>query len=165
MIAEGCLRTADTKSISRDKVDPELIAMIGAEAKFVGRLAAACREAAKTAIEQTGLPNVDLLEVEIEHVVDELRARHEVVRASLIRKYDKPFPALPPSTIQAAEKTLSVWNELNKTLIALNKKTEACEEKLKAIPHIDPLQPLQERAALVKKKRNVCENMADAYLE
>ena len=101
---------AKVKSLSGDKVDPELIAMIAAEAKIAERLSAAFRKAATAASDQRGSLNAELLEVETENVAAQLRTRHEVVRASLSRKYDKPFRAIKETTGESDEAASSNQN-------------------------------------------------------
>ena len=63
------------------------------------------------------------------------------------------------------EKTLAVWVELNKALIVLNQKIEACEKKIKKIPPPNPRNPTQGQTARMQKKADACDKMSAAYKE
>ena len=90
-----------------------------------------------------------------------------------VRPFSAPSAA-PPLVMQPVapnpakgnvKKTLAVWKELNKALIELTKKTEACEEELKKIPPANPQRPSAVQTTRAKKKSRVYEEMADAYKE
>jgi S1-C subfamily serine protease len=91
---------ARVKALDDDKVDPELVAMIAAEAKITERLIETYRKVFDTAVDRGGPLNADLVQVETKHVMAQLRERHEVVRDSLSRKYNKPFPAFKETPLE-----------------------------------------------------------------
>jgi S1-C subfamily serine protease len=64
-----------------------------------------------------------------------------------------------------ANKTLAVWKEMNRALNALNKKIDACEKKIKAIPPPLANNPTRGMALRMKKKSQASESMAEAYKE
>ncbi len=65
-----------------------------------------------------------------------------------------------------AQKTLDVWNQLNKCKIELNEKTLACEKKLqKIVVPADPRHTMKGQATRSKKMAALYEQMAKVYGE
>jgi hypothetical protein len=64
-----------------------------------------------------------------------------------------------------AGKTLKVWKEMNRALLALNKEIEVSEKKIKAIAPANPAKPMAGLTARMNKKSKASEAMGKAYKE
>jgi S1-C subfamily serine protease len=84
----------------------------------------------------------------------------------------RPWASLPAprehegiSILGDVGRSVTVWKELNRALNTLNKKIEACEEKLKKVPQGNPAKPMAGLTLRMKRKGKISQEMADAYKE
>ena len=87
---------------------------------------------------------------------------------------EPPAAAAPPLTMRPVasnsakgdlKKTLAVWKELNKALIALNEKLDDCEKRIKAVAPANPASPTAGAMSRSRKKSQAGERMAEAFKE